>query len=367
MTPEYLSDFTLYGRLVLGGRIIEDGAVSVERGTVKYSGGAAGAPVIGEIMRTDKIIAPGFVDIHCHAGGEYYAYENPRYVAEHHLSHGTTGMLMSFYRDLGHENTVRYINAVKGIMGTKSNVLGVHLEGPYLNPAYGAAAGYETPVCPEKYRELAATGIVRQWTFAPEVDGTKEFLRYIVSLGIVPAIGHSAASPDEVYAANAGGARIVTHLFDATGAAADPARFRGTLETSFSFAALVCDDMYYEIICDKDGIHVRPDMVRLAAKTVGVERIVGITDACTGSSDDSDVNVVGDDLMGSKLTMDAVARNFLALGFTIPDVFAITSENPAAAIRMSDKVGSLREGRRGDVIIVDDSLNLNRVIKSTVN
>lgn len=367
MTPDYLSDFTLYGRLVLAGRIIDDGAVSVENGIIKYSGGAAGAPAIGEVIRTDNIIASGFVDIHCHAGGEYYAYEDPQYVADYHLSHGTTGMLLTFYRDLGHENTVRYINAVKKIMLAGSNVLGVHLEGPYLNPSYGAAAGYETPVCPEKYRELAATGVVRQWTFAPEVDGTAEFLRYIVSLGIVPAIGHSAASPEQVYAANAGGARIVTHLYDATGTSVSPTRWGGTIETSFCSAALLCDDMYYEIICDSAGIHVRPDMVRLTAKTVGCGRIIGITDACTGSIDDSDVNFVGSDLMGSKLTMDAVARNFLALGFSIPEVFAITSENPATAIRMSDKVGSLREGRRGDVLIVDDKLNLVRIIKSGAN
>lgn len=364
MIPEYLSDFSLRGRLVLGGDIIDDGIVCVKNGVITYSGVSDGAPPHVDAVSTDKIIAPGFVDIHCHAGGKYYAYEDPVSVARHHLEHGSTSMLITFYRDLGHENTLRYINNVKAIMPTEKNVIGVHLEGPYLNPDYGSAAGYQTPVCAEKYRELADTGIIKQWTFAPEIDGTDEFLRYIVSRDIVPAIGHSAASPEQVYAANAGGARVVTHLYDATGTSVSPTRWGGTIETSFCAAALLCDDMYYELICDKRGIHVRPDMVHLTKKIVGTERIVGITDACTGSVDDSDVNFLGDELMGSKMTMDAVARNFAALGFTVPEVFAVTAENPAKAIRMDNEIGSLKVGRHGDVLVVDDNLQLIRIIKS---
>ncbi len=364
MGLSYRSDYTVYGRLLLGDNIIEDGAVAVENGIIKYSGAEDGAPAIGEMIYADGIIAPGFVDIHCHAGGEYYAYENAKAVADHHLVSGTTGMLLTFYRDLGHANTVRYINNVKAEMVPGSNILGVHLEGPYLNPMYGAKAGFETPVDPEKYHEFAETGVIKQWTFAPEVEGIEEFLRYIVSKGIVPAIGHSAASPEQVYAAEKGGARIVTHLYDATGSSYMPTRWGGTIETSFNSAALLCDDFYYEIICDSLGIHVRPDMVKLTIKTVGIDRIVGITDACTGSIDESDVNFLGSDLMGSKLTMDAVARNFKALGLSLVDVFKVVSENPAKAIRMSDVVGSLREGRRGDILIIDENINVKEVIKA---
>lgn len=361
---EYVSDYTVYGKLLLGDSVIEDGAVAVEGGIIKYSGAASGAPVIGDTVKADGIIAPGFVDIHCHAGGDSYAYEDPKAVASHHLFGGTTAMLMTFYRDLGHENTLGYINAVKALMSSGSNVMGVHLEGPYLNPMYGAKAGFETPVDEKKYMEFASTGIIRQWTFAPEVEGTEEFLKYIVSCGIVPAIGHSAASPEQVYNAYRGGARIVTHLYDATGSSISPTRWGGTIETSFNSAALLCDGMYYEIICDRLGIHVRHDMIKLTLKTVGVDRIVGITDACTGSIDDSDVNFLGDELMGSKLTMDAVARNFKALGLSLPEVFKITSENPARAVRMSDKVGSLREGRRGDILIIDEDINIKKIYKA---
>ncbi len=365
MSLKYKSNYTVYGRLLLGDSIIEDGAVSVENGIIKYSGVAAGAPVYGEMIYADGIIAPGFVDIHCHGGADKQAFHDTKYVADFHLSHGSTGMLITFYRDLGHENTVRYIKTVKEEMVKEgSNILGVHLEGPYLNPVYGSAAGYETPVDPVKYKEFAESGIIRQWSFAPEVEGTEEFLRYIVSMGIVPAIGHSGASPEQVYAAAAGGAGIVTHTFDATGPSIIPTRWGGTIETTFDFAALLCDNLYYEIICDSKGVHVRPDMVKLAIKIAGIDRIVGITDASTGSVDDDDVNIINNELTGSKLTMDAVARNFKALGLSIPDVFKVVSENPAKAIRMSDTVGSLKEGRRGDVLIIDDDINVKEVIKA---
>ena len=117
---------------------------------------------------------------------------------------------------------------------------------------------------------------------------------------------------------------------------------------------------------------MRPEMVKLAIKTAGVDRIVGITDSSYGSNpdgtrppeDDYDVSFVNGELAGSKLTMDAVARNFKALGLSLVDVFKIVSENPAKAIRMSDTVGSLREGRHGDVLIIDEDINVKEVIKA---
>jgi len=161
-------------------------------------------------------------------------------------------------------------------------------------------------------------------------------------------------------------------MFDATDASIKPTRWGGTIETTFNCACLLRDELYCEIICDREGIHVRPEMVKLAIKTAGVDRIVGITDSSYGSNpdgtrppeDDYDVSFVNGELAGSKLTMDAVARNFKALGLSLVDVFKIVSENPAKAIRMSDTVGSLREGRHGDVLIIDEDINVKEVIKA---
>jgi len=358
----YISDLDLTGRLVMKDQILEDGALIVKDGIIVYAGPRENAPAAEHTQSIKGLIAPGFVDIHCHAAAETPFGEDPEQVLQYHLAHGTTGILATFYRDLGFERTLKYTENMKDHMGKGSSLLGVHLEGPYLNPKYGTMQGIENPVCKEEYVALADTGVIKQWTYAPELPGADEFARYISSKGIFPAIGHTEATPDQIYAAPGNGARIVTHLFDAMGN--PPSPWLGTEQTSVSDAALLCDDLYYEIICDRDGIHVRPDKIRLAIKTVGLDRIVGITDCFMGPLDGSDVNFIDGSLSGSKLTMDQVARNFLALGLSIPGVFQITATNGATAIGMADQVGSLTPGCRGDILIVDENLNLLEVFKA---
>ena len=355
--------FALKGRLLQGERMLGDGAVLVRDGVIVYAGSSVDAPK-ADYEQVDGILAPGFVDIHCHAAKQTFAHEDPAAVAEYHLAHGTTGMLLTLYRDLPHEKLLSAAAAIEGQMRPESNILGVHLEGPYLNPRYGTGHGGTVQVIEAEYKALAETGVIRQWTCAPEVPGTLDFIRYIVGKGIVPAIGHSEASPEQVRQAEEAGARIVTHLFDATGCSRPRTRWAGTLETDMATAALACDSYYYEIICDRDGIHVRPEFIRLAIKAAGMDRIVGITDCYVGPEDGSDVNFDGTDLSGSKLTMDQVARNFQALGLRLPQVFQIVAENPARAIGMEALVGSLRAGCRGDVLVIDENITIQKIYKS---
>ena len=359
-----METYALLGAVVLEDRVVPDGAVIVENGTITYAGRASGICLPENVRETDGLIAPGFIDIHCHAGGEWYCHENPRAVAKYHLEHGSTGMLFTMYRSVPVEMMIKHTYEIKALMPELTNVLGVHLEGPYLNPVYGAGEGVEVPIRKDDYVTLAESGIIRQWTCSPEFDGAEEFIRDIASMGIVPAIGHSNASPEDVNRAVDAGARIVTHLFDATGSSVEPTRCRGTIETSFNTAVMIKDNLYYELICDKNGIHVRPEMAKLAIKTVGVDRIVGITDCCTGSPDDSDVNMLGTDLMGSKMTMNMAAKNFYALGLTVPEVFRVCSLNPAKALGIDGAVGSLAPGKRADILILDRDLELREVLKA---
>lgn len=353
----------LKGRLLLPDGILEDGALVAENGRITYAGAAQNAPK-GEYEDVFGILTPGFVDIHCHAAGQTFAHGDPKAVAEYHLAHGTTGMILTLYRDLPFERMLSAVENIKEHMVPGSNILGVHLEGPYLNPRYGTGHGGSVQVVEEEYKALAETGVIRQWTCAPEVPGTLEFIRYIAGKGIVPAIGHSEASPEQVRQAEQAGARIVTHLFDATGCSRKETRWAGTLETDMATAALACDEFYYEIICDREGIHVRPEFVKLAVKAAGVNRIVGITDCYVGPEDGSDVNFDGTDLSGSKLTMDQVARNFLALGLSLQQVFKVVAENPARALGLTGTVGALVPGARADVLVIDENINLKRIYKS---
>lgn len=360
-----LKTYTLTGAVVLCDRVVPRGALVVEDGVIKYAGEAEGACFLGEVFDFgDGYIAPGFVDIHCHAGGTVAVHDDPYRASRFHLEHGTTSMLCTIYRGFTTEQYLDFISKIKEASGECGNIKGVHLEGPYLNPRYGAEASEsgDRPV-KENYMKLAATGMIKQWTSAPEVPGVLDFISDISKLGIVPAIGHSSAGPEEVAEAYRRGAKIVTHLYDATGKSVEPTRFDGTIEVSFNAAALLQDDMYYELICDEREIHVRGDLVRLAAKCVGVDRLMAITDACEGESDETDVNIVNGELYGSLLTMDKVAKNVHALGFSVPEVFRMTSSTPSRVIGL-DRVGELVEGYFADVVVVDRDFKLKEVITS---
>ena len=358
--------YSLIGQLVLPDRLVPDGALVVRDGVIAFSGREKDAPAgsLEGARRIDGLIAPGFVDIHCHAGTVAYCHIEQEETARHHLEHGTTGMLMTMYRNIPHDVILATCDKIKALMPKYRNILGVHLEGPYLNMKYGSGDAPYEPIDPVKYKELADTGLVRQWTCAPELEGTEEFIRYITSRSITAAIGHSEADAVDVIRAEKAGATLVTHLFDATGKKHDPPQFAGTIEVSFNVATLIRDNFMYEIICDRNGVHVRPELVELAIKCVGVDRIVGITDCCSGDPAESDINVVDGELTGSKLTMDRAAQNFYALGLTVPEVFRVCSLNGAKAIQMDDRIGSLEAGKQADVLILDSALNLKEVLKA---
>ncbi len=358
--------YTLYGTVVTDGCIIESGAVAVENGTILYAEAREHAPVIGEVEDlTGCVLLPGFIDIHCHAGGEVWCHEDPHAVAEYHLKRGTTGLCCTLYRDLGTDGILAAQEKVKAAMKDSPSILGVHLEGPYLNPRYGAKPS-DKPLFadPKEYIPLLETGIVRHATFAPEVEGTDQFLTDLLRLGIVGSIGHSEASPEAVRRAADRGARCVTHLFDATGSSISPTRWDGTIETDFNAAALLCDDLYYEIICDSMGVHVRREMLQLTKKLVGASRIIGITDACGGPGSTGDVNFEDGELNGSKLTMDQVAKNFYAAGFSLSEIAMVTAGNAAKLLGIYGETGSLEQGKRADIVALTKDFTVKRVYKA---
>ncbi len=358
-------DYTIYGRIVLGDKLIGDGAVTVKNGKIIYSGSREDAPVVGDVTDYgDALIVPGFVDIHCHAGGDKWFYEDPSFCADYHLKSGTTSMCATLYRDMSIDDTVKAISRIREAMKTNTNIIGVHLEGPYLNPKYGSMVqDGEVFADPCDYMRLFEDDTVVHVSFAPEVCGTEELLKALREKGIVPAIGHSVASYEQVKAAVDGGVLNVTHLFDATGAAISPTRWDGTIEVDFNAACLLCDGITYEIICDKDGIHVRPEMLRLAAKTVGIDNLIGITDACTGSADDTDVNIVDGELTGSKLTMNKVFKNFVSIGFDYCDAVKFTSANASRLMGLSDR-GSLEVGKTADIAVMNENCDIIKVYKA---
>ncbi|MBP5467356.1 MAG: amidohydrolase family protein, partial [Clostridia bacterium] len=312
-------------------------------------------------------IMPGFIDIHCHASAKNMATNDPKEVADYHKSHGTTSMLLTYYRDVPHEKLLKCLNEVKQLIG-KSNVVGAHLEGPILNANFGTGSGnpQEFPD-KSKYDKYIESGIVKQWTSSPEVDGVCDMIKDIAAAGIVPAIGHSKATYEQVLKAYKAGAKLTTHIFDATGTTKDENTMAGTEDISFDEACMLMDDMYYEVICDKNWVHVKKEKLALLIKTVGIDRVVAITDSFMSDGDDtSDINVFYSadgkaDLSGSKLTMDKVALNLYNAGYTLPEITKLTSYNAAKLLRLTDR-GEIAVGKKADMLILDKDTKLLKVL-----
>ncbi len=356
---------TYKGNVVLENEVLENGYISVNNDKITYIGKSA--PEDGKIIDfSGKFIGAGFIDIHCHASLKNTAFDDIKEVSDFHLSHGTTSMLLTLYRSFSHDQMVEFIQRVKQFMQGKTNVVGVHLEGPYLNTSKGTGSANAKRLLPEKekYLELAKTGLIKNWTCAPEEEGVLEFISDVSKEGAIVAIGHSAASYNDVENAYKNGARIVTHIFDATGTADYPNPVAGTEDVSFDEATMLMPDMYYEVICDRDWVHVRREKLRLLIKTVGLDRVVAITDCFMGVDDGKDINFINGELSGSKLTMDKVASNLFREGYSLNEIFKMTSLNPAKAIKL-DKVGKLEVGYKADLLLLsinDKELVVEKVL-----
>ena len=249
------------------------------------------------------------------------------------------------------------------------------MEGPYMNPKYGASAEknrWKGEIKEEDYKALVdkAGGDVRVWAVAPEREGLEPFMAYAetVNNNVVFAVGHSEATPDEVRALKKYGIKIQTHCMNATGRKLDKGGVRGVGPDE---ACLLDDDMYAEIIVDSLAIHVKPDMQKLIVKVKGKDKVILISDSFVSEIDNPEEykNVTdlsfdaNGGLCGSKLTLDAAVRNFIKhTGCSISDAFLAASTNPAKAVGMFDKIGSLEKGKIADIVIVDKDINVKKTI-----
>ena len=355
-------------KVVLPDRVCNDGMVLMEDGKILYAGDAFSVP--GDCAQIDaqgRLVSPGFVDIHCHAGGEWWCWDDPEQMARVHLEGGTTSLDCTISPNIGDSGIMKAIADIRTAMAEKrpGNIMGIHLEGPYMNPNYGGFREYFHDIDEEEYKRYfkQAAGTIRLITVAPELANSEKLIKDCVAEGITVAIGHSEASPEQVFAAADAGATVCTHLMDATGTTRSPLYTGGTKDMSFDEAVMLRDDVMCEIINDSLGIHVRKLMTQYIKKAVGLDRIIAVTDACTGSLDDMDINMLDGALIGSKMRMFQAAKNFKHNTLLEPwEVSRVCSLNPARAVHLDREVGSLEPGKRANIIITDDDYNIFQVI-----
>lgn len=364
-------------RLVTSGRVIENGWVLFDGDQVAAVGeGSRPAwPTDADPSRVSgtvtidaggRWLTPGFIDIHCHGGGGAVFDEDADGIAtalEVHRRHGTTRSVLSLVTaplaSLEHQ-----LGVIADTVATDPLVLGAHVEGPFLDVRQKGAhdPALLRPPDPDSIEGLLAAGrgCIRQVTLAAELPGGMAAIRQFVDAGVMVAVGHSDASYDAARAAFDAGASILTHAFNG---------MRGIhhREPGPVAAATHTPGVTLEVI--NDGVHVHPEVVRLAfAGAPG--RVALITDAmaAAGSVDGEytlgSLRVVvvdgiarladGGSIAGSTLTLDvALQKAVTSVGLPVEIAVQALTQTPARAIGRAHDLGRLEAGYAADAVLFE--------------
>ena len=362
------------GGAVYRGRRFETADVLCEDGKIAAIGEGLQAQGAQVIDAAGRRVVPGFIDAHTHgaAGVDVNAAdeEGLRKIAAFFATQGTTAFNASILTDT-EETTRRCLRAVKTVMGDRgrgAQLLGAHLEGPFLAKEYkGAMPEYllrEGDAALLRRWQAEFPGVITYITVSPEVPGVIEMIAEIAD-DVPVAIGHSGADYATAMRAIESGARCITHTFNAM-------RLFHQHEPAIMGAALE-SDCYCEAICD--GRHLHPGTVRMLLKCKGDERVMAVTDSimAAGLPDGAyklgvnDVVVVDGDAKladtgvraGSTLTTGQALRNLVRFtGRPAEDMLPLLTENPARALRIDDRKGTLEIGKDADIVLLNDGLRV---------
>jgi len=369
-------------KLILEDGIIFDGAITWENGRILQLGtmDQVQIPAGAEVIDAKGLYtAPGLVDIHNHGSKKYLFSDEPTKCAEHFLCHGETTVLPTFYmtlsRDAMLEGAARIREASKS--GAGKILSGLYMEGPYMAP-FGSNQRdilWNGDICEEDYVPLvdALKDDARIWSICPARKHIAQFMAYVKSRNpnAIFALGHSTASAAQCRAVAHLGVKVQTHHNDS---GKRPGRAQNTGGAGCDEYTLYNPDMYAELICDENGIHVEPDLIRMVVRTKGVERMILITDSMAISGDyknnEEEGIAYGPDLnydyeghlAGSHLTLDGAVRNMMRhTGYGLCHAVRMASLNPAKLLGLDHEIGSLAPGKKANLILMDDTVNIRSV------
>jgi N-acetylglucosamine-6-phosphate deacetylase len=375
----------LRGRLLVSGRLVP-GSLSIESGRIRA--------VREDAERGDDaalpVIAPGLVDLHVHGFGGADPLEDLAGMAAALARAGTTAFQPTLFpaapRLLG-EHAARVWSACEALAadpdGRAARPVGLHLEGPFVNPLRAGALPVEDLAAPspEALREILgpATGSgrgVRTLTLAPELPGAAELVGELARAGVRVSLGHSQASAAQARAAARSGAVGATHLFNAMG----PLHHR---EVGLAGFALTDGALFAELIGDLE--HVGPDAVRLALAARGPRGLCLVSDALRGAGTGCDhfhwhgrehevrhgtafypagEGRTAPQLAGSAMSQLEMVRRLVERGVvSLEEALTMATETPARALGLERDLGVLAPGARADLIVLEGpELRLARVL-----
>ena len=371
--------YIVNGRIVLPDAVVTDKALAFDAESGKITGVVDAVPAGADVIDAEGgLVAPGLVDIHIHGYlGEDTSdakAEGVRKMAYGVAENGVTAFLPTTMT-VAKADIEAALDTVRSLKEESrtwdgAEIIGVHAEGPFINPSKKGAQAEENILTPDADFILANADIITSVTMAPEMDKNHACIKKLAADGrVLVSMGHTDATFDEAMSAARDGVRHATHLFNAMSALAH--RNPGVVG-----AALASENVSVEVIADT--FHINPGLYSIIAKVKG-DKMVLITD-CTraGGMPDGEYDLGGQPIFlkgiecrladgtiaGSVLKLNHAVRNVLAhTSLAVNEVFKMASLNPATAIKASDRIGSLEAGKDADIIIVDDEINVKRTIK----
>jgi N-acetylglucosamine-6-phosphate deacetylase len=323
-------------------------------------------------------LSPGFIDVHIHGAGGCDTMDGTseaiNTISKVIAKYGTTSFLPTTMTcDL--EDIKKSVSAAAECMasGTEgAEVLGVHLEGPFISPQMIGAQNpnYVKKPSIDDFKFIAGDYIsaIKSITLAPEVEGAEELIKYVNSLGVVISIGHSKATYKEAVDGIKWGIGHSTHLYNAM----TPLNHRepGVVGAIFD------TDITTETI--SDGIHISYPSLRIAYKQKGFDKVLLVTDAmmacgmpegkyALGGQDvfvkDGAARLKEGNLAGSILTLDKAIRNvYKNNNYPLYDIVKMATYNGAKHCGVADRKGLIKEGYDADLVLFDEDINIKKVI-----
>lgn len=361
--------------------VVEDGRITAlgHRDEVRVPAGAA------DYVAGGMTIVPGFIDLHIHGAGGHDVMEASARSLDRITStvarHGTTSMVATTVtapiedtcRSL--EGIAQYIRKHKDPSGDarpSAEILGIHLEGPFISKAKRGVHPPDSLAKPsvETLNKLlsAADGFVKIVTVAPELPGAIELIEAVVTAKLVAALGHTDANYDQARAAIHAGARHAVHVYNAM-------RPFGHRDPGIIGAILTDPEITAEIIAD--GVHVAGPAIQVLIGCKGIDTVLLVSDgiAATGMPDGNyrlgSFEVVVENgvcrnaegkLAGSTLTLDRAVRNVVALGVSLQDAVRMATILPARRLGLAGKKGIIAVGADADLVALTPDLRVAGVM-----
>jgi len=372
------------GKVVTPSGVVEEGAVGIEKETITYAGPAAEAPRNKQdpSRAVTGWITPGLIDLHLHGAGGRDLMEGTaeaiEQVSRTLVQHGTTAYLATSMvkRDIPANRHLAIAAELTGPIQEGAELLGIHVEGPFVNPLRGGLIRSDR-IWPPSRQDLeqilaVAHGKLRMMTMAPELPGALDLLGPLADAGGIGSLGHTEAAFDEAKTGFKKGIRHVTHLYNA---------MRGLHHREPGALGAVLMDHGVTVQLIADGVHVHPELLRWTAEVLSPDAVVLITDALPAagladglyaydgrnyhSENGSAWYREGPEpkLFGTTCLLDELVRRAMKfMGVTFQQAVRMASWNPARTLGIEKRLGSLAAGCQADLVLWDLSLQVQETI-----